>query len=191
MAAKKKAAAEPVPKAKRGGAREGAGRPSKRTEAIERLVYRALKCGLSVETAANLAGVGRRTIYDWMGADPEFRATLDKARAEGIHAVANKLAQAAQKGEPWAVMYWLARRVPEFREPREQPIDVDASQVTTAADAQQLIVQVLRKGVGEGMSPAAIGDLAKAISALADSDKLASMQKQSEELAELVARKTA
>jgi hypothetical protein len=110
--------------------REGPGRPSKLTPAVRDRLLQALRAGNFRKPAAFYAGIGMRTLQEWMragleqpaGAFGEFRASvLEAERGAEIVMVAN-IASAAKKD--WkAAAWWLERKAnerwgrPERKEP--------------------------------------------------------------------------
>lgn len=66
-------------------------------------------------TAAILhAKVGKSTIYDWMDADPAFKAAVARARERslenGLDLAENKLITKVQEGDSKSIRYFLDRR---------------------------------------------------------------------------------
>jgi hypothetical protein len=59
-------------------------RRSIRTDRARATFLETLRSTCNVSEAARSAGVGRRTVYDWRSADPEFAAAWDDAEAEAI-----------------------------------------------------------------------------------------------------------
>lgn len=168
------------------------GRNTKRTKAREAAILEELESGQPYRVAARKAGVHEDTVANWRAEDPEFSDACEKAIASADGEVIETLRGKAIREKDTGALIWLCKtRIPEMREPKDQPLRVDASKVTGLQDVQVLILEIIREGIRSGVPPAAIGELTKAISSLAESDKLTGLQQQIEELRELVARKTA
>lgn len=92
------------------------GRPSKLTdERVQRLLT-AIQAGNYIETAAEVAGIGKSTFYRWMNADEpefrEFREAVKKAEAEAEARDVGMVRVAARS--TWqAAAWWLERKFPE------------------------------------------------------------------------------
>ena len=69
---------------------------------------------MSEKTASELCGISESTANEWKK-DPEFRSAVLAARAKGVEWWVSKLKGHADK-QVGAVMFWLSRRSPEFRE---------------------------------------------------------------------------
>ena len=84
--------------------------PSGLTEEQFDSILAALSCGVPLEAACASVRVPRSTMYDWMKADPEFRAIIDDARDAWSRAHVEYVAQAAD----WKARTWLLeRRLPK------------------------------------------------------------------------------
>lgn len=57
-----------------------AGRPTKKTEEVVRKLEEAFKIDATVPEACSYAGIGERTYYDWLSADPEFRSKMEASQ---------------------------------------------------------------------------------------------------------------
>lgn len=100
------------------------GRPSKLDDRTAERILSILRAGGYAETAAQAAGIGKRTFQRWMerghqdGADPDeepyrrFRAAVEEARAIGESRNVALIAHAAT--ENWQAAAWmLERQFPE------------------------------------------------------------------------------
>lgn len=87
------------------------GRPSKYCKAVAARICRAVRRGCSRETAAALAGVSARTLYEWRDRIPQFSQGLKKAdagfQAQGVAAICKA---GRRQWQAWAWM--LERRFP-------------------------------------------------------------------------------
>ena len=96
-----------------------AGRPSKKDmptgETYSQKLLSAIEAGMSDKTAAELCGISESTVTEWKAKDPDFRRAVLEARAKGVEWWVSKLKGHADK-QVGAVMFWLSRRSPEFRE---------------------------------------------------------------------------
>ena len=85
------------------------GRKTKRTPENRKKVLEGLRLGMTYKLAAQFAGMGERTLWDWIAADPQF--SHDCKDAEG-HNAAQALAtiiKAAREGN-WTAGAWLLER---------------------------------------------------------------------------------
>lgn len=71
--------------------------------------------GLSVTAAAEAAGIGRRTLYDWRKADPDFVAEEAEAFEAGIDVLEDEARRRAYEGVEKPV-YQGGERVGKIRE---------------------------------------------------------------------------
>jgi hypothetical protein len=74
-----------------------ANRTKQTDERVERFLT-ALSEGGSVTKAAEQAGIGRRTVYDWKATDPEFAALFEDAWQRGIAALEDEAVRRAYQG---------------------------------------------------------------------------------------------
>lgn len=96
------------------------GQPTALTPEVERVICSAVRQGLSIEGAAELAGVGRSTAYGWFkrGAeDPEgpygpFVVALAQAQAAFEASALGHISAAAAEGTWQAAAWLLERRLP-------------------------------------------------------------------------------
>ena len=73
-----------------------------------------------VQVACEKIGVSRNSVYRWRDTDPEFKAEMEKALAEG-EALVNDMTESQLlsliKEKNWPAMsFWLKHRNPRFRE---------------------------------------------------------------------------
>lgn len=114
-----------------GGARDGAGRPSDLTPAVQERICNFLRGGSYVETAALAAGVSKRALYEWLSrggdakldddgnaVDPkmqryvDFVVAVDQALAESEIRDIERIDKAADT--TWQAAAWkLERKWPE------------------------------------------------------------------------------
>src|ERR1700730_10914372 len=84
------------------------GRPSKQTDEVVFLLCDAIANGLSHQDAAALAGIGERTLYEWLE-NEEFAATIHRAKAQQKLTLV-KMMMAAPAGE-WQKICWRLERL--------------------------------------------------------------------------------
>jgi transposase len=99
---------------------KGAGRPSKRTPAIEKIILDALAAGLPYRAAAGRAGIHETTLIEWRKNDPDFELAVEKANSVAISRNMQIIQDAA--ADNWAAGAWiLERRFPAlFGRPEAQ-----------------------------------------------------------------------
>lgn len=74
-------------------------RRSSRTDRARATFLETLRATCNVSEGARQAGVGRRTVYDWRDADPEFAAAWDEAEAEAVDNLEGVVYRRAMEGE--------------------------------------------------------------------------------------------
>ena len=92
------------------------GRPSKLTPDTEARILNAIRCGAPNKVACAAAGIGERTLYQWLEKSKElpdseyaqFAQSLTRARQEGIAARLAIIQKAA--GQDWRAAAWLLER---------------------------------------------------------------------------------
>lgn len=91
------------------------GRPSLLTDEVQEKIVAVVKGGSLLETAAAVAGIGRRTVYEWLeqgaaGKEPyaAFAAAVHQAKAEGESRNVMLIARAGAKD--WRAAAWLLQR---------------------------------------------------------------------------------
>jgi hypothetical protein len=104
-----------------GGAREGAGQPTKLNAEVSEKICQAIRAGNYMETAAAYAGVAKPTLYNWLKRGRDEPDTIYGALVEAVElAVAEAevrdvalIAKAADDGV-WQASAWrLERRYPD------------------------------------------------------------------------------
>jgi len=164
MAARRKAATKKAAVGKSVG-----GRPPKRSAAMDEEIASALRDGCSIETACAKVRIARSTLDQWRKGDPGFRALVSEAKAQGIASRAEKLREQCELGNPQALQFWLSRRAPEFREPKDQPLPLDIEGIESAEDLGALVRQMVRVAITEGAAP---GALSAQVSSIGDAAKV-------------------
>ena len=91
------------------------GRPSKRTAEATETILRCLQRGLTLETAAYVAGIHPDTMRRWRRTDKEFEFLIDQAQHKGYAFVAENGMRLVAKGNASMVQFYLSRKVPGFR----------------------------------------------------------------------------
>jgi hypothetical protein len=104
-----------------GGAREGAGQPTKLNAEVSEKICQAIRAGNYMETAAAYAGIAKPTLYNWLKRGRDEPDTIYGALVEAVElAVAEAevrdvalIAKAADDGV-WQASAWrLERRYPD------------------------------------------------------------------------------
>lgn len=76
----------------------------------------------NVSVVCKNLGIARNTVYQWREKDPVFRKEMDKAmqlgEETGNDLAHSKLFLAMQRGEKWAVKYWLDNHHKNYVRPR-------------------------------------------------------------------------
>lgn len=62
-------------------------RRTDRTNRARETFLKEMRETCNVSHSARTAGIGRRTVYDWRDADPEFAAAWDEAEEEAVDAL--------------------------------------------------------------------------------------------------------
>lgn len=96
------------------------GRPTKLTPQVMATIVRTVRAGSYIETAAEFAGIGRRTFYDWVrrgarektGIYYEFSLAIEQAAAEASVRNIMVIDRAAQHGQWQAAAWRLERKYP-------------------------------------------------------------------------------
>lgn len=125
---------------------------SKLTPEVKEKLFRALRLGSYIETAANYAGITRQTLYNWIDRGrkeespySEFVEELDQVLAEAELRDLAIIAEAAK--EQWQAAAWkLERRYPDRwgRVDRSAKQDSDSALNTLAAaikESAELLVK--------------------------------------------------
>jgi len=99
---------------RRGGARPGAGRPSKYSVELVGRFCVELARGSSIAYACRAAGIGHSTYKRWLHEHPEFKDAVANASAESERALVRQLQDHAEND--WrAAKFLLERRFPQWR----------------------------------------------------------------------------
>ena len=116
------------------------GRPTKRTDEVDRIVCDGLRLGLSYVSVAGLAGIHPDTLREWRRQDDDFSATCERANGQGKQRIVGKLVENALAGNVTAQIFWLKTRTDEFREHRPDGYD----------DAPRRQIEFVRRGASAG-----------------------------------------
>lgn len=91
-----------------------------------------------VSYAAKAAGVGRRTVYDWLEKDPDFRTLFADAEQEGIDALEAEAHKRAIGGSDVLLIFLLkASRPSKYRERVDVTMDVRHAVERLTADPEE------------------------------------------------------
>lgn len=75
-----------------------------------------------ISLACKNVGLSRQTVYRWMKYDSKFEQRVYKAIEMGIESVCDlaesKTVSAIDKGEAWAIKFWLVNRHKEYKPKR-------------------------------------------------------------------------
>lgn len=74
-----------------------AGRPSKRTPEIERIIIDAITVGTPIKFACQFAGISTDSFYDWEHRFPDFAEQVSRARGGGVTRLLGYIVDAAAK----------------------------------------------------------------------------------------------
>lgn len=98
------------------------GRPTKLDELRAQRIVDAVRHGNYRETAAAAAGIGRRTLYEWLSDERplyrEFRERVEAAEAACEPELVASIRTAALEGHVKAAIEFLGRRWPQAGRPR-------------------------------------------------------------------------
>lgn len=89
----------------------------RQVQAAKDAIVRYLGLGLSVTTACRMAGVSPRAYYNWLRQDEAFGVRVDEAIGKAISNAEAIIIQAIASGDVRTAMWYLERRVPEYRPP--------------------------------------------------------------------------
>lgn len=65
--------------------------------------------------ACEKAGIGRRTLYDWIEQDPEFKSKLYRVEESQLDMAEDRLLKLIQQDDGPSVRYFLDRRHPKYK----------------------------------------------------------------------------
>jgi hypothetical protein len=81
-----------------------------------------LKAVPIVSLACEKTGISRNSVYEWRKNDNDFKKGMDEALEKGTYSIndlaESKLINAIQKGERWAIMFWLNNNKKNYARPR-------------------------------------------------------------------------
>jgi len=97
------------PRGKHGGPRSGAGRPTKRTPAVEQALLQGITLGLSLSRACALVGITSETFAEWCENDQELAQRVEQARAKGIECALRELHSLKKEGDSRAITWFLEK----------------------------------------------------------------------------------
>lgn len=79
----------------------------------------------NISGAARVAGIGRRTVYDWLHSDPAFVAKYDEAQDEAIDGLEGEAFRRAFEGSDTLLIFLLKGAKPtKYRERVDVSMDV-------------------------------------------------------------------
>ncbi len=90
-----------------------AGRPTKYTRKVVRVICEAIASGVPYKFAAAIGGISEDTFHEWRRTIPAFSESIEAAVAEGIQARLFLIQAAADKGDVKAAQWWLEHVLPE------------------------------------------------------------------------------
>ena len=70
----------------------------------------------NITLATKYAGCSRDTFYRWMNENKVFAHLAERARQESGDTVENKLWERIDRGDPWAIQFWLKHNHPAYAE---------------------------------------------------------------------------
>jgi hypothetical protein len=90
---------------------------SKKKEFIEEIKKTPI-----VAAVCNKIGISRQTVYRWLKEDIKFKIPYDESLNQGINNIndlaESKLIGAIDRGEAWAIKYWLEINNKKYYKPR-------------------------------------------------------------------------
>lgn len=174
MTKKKQPTKKPIAHRAPGRPREGEGVLS--PEAKARFLE-GVKQGLPLRHAAWAIGVDPSTVWHWRQRDPEFDRAVLAADAESQRPVIAALREKAiVECDLGAIIWYCKARIPEYREPREQPIGVDVSGKTGMQMIDHVLQEAARLAARGEISAAAFKDLADAAAKTSEVIERASLE---------------
>lgn len=114
------------------------GRRTKLTPTIQETIVRALRLGMYQREAAQAAGIGDSTYFEWLqrgeqqksGVYAEFADAVKKAMAEGEQALLARIQMSANEGT-WQAAAWILER--RYRERWGRSVEVRNSEPVKVA----------------------------------------------------------
>jgi transposase len=128
------------------------GRPSKLTAEVQSVIVEALEKGAYLETAATLAGIGKRTVFEWIErgeADDDVEpyaefARLTKEASAKAEVASLETVRAMPQG--WQAQAWfLERRFPSRYAKREPDYDLKTKQLMADLAKSELECDTLKQ----------------------------------------------
>jgi transposase len=116
------------------------GRPTKRTEAVLKPLFKAIRIGVPYKLACMAAGISYDCFNHWRKQDPEFDRQVEQAAAEPAVKLFNTIRQ--QAPQAWQAGAWsLERRYPEmFAKPEAQLSIVATAQAAALGPSNVVVV---------------------------------------------------
>lgn len=146
---------------RKGEPRRG-GRPTKKTPEVIQAIYEALLAGGTLTDSAKAAGVGRKTVYDWMAQDAEFAEKVEEAKLERRKLYLTKIQEAAEKGT-WQAAAWILERTMPDEFSRNAKVNVSQNgpvvveQKVTVNEDPKRLSDVLARLALSGAVPLGLG----------------------------------
>ncbi len=116
-----------------------------------------LLLGKSVKAAAEAAGVGRRTFYDWRDMDAEFRAAWEDALTGSIEVLEDEVRERAldrlDKNSHILLMFLVKKHKPEYRENYKQELHLVKDTVKEfdfSSTEMEEAIAILQKAADDG-----------------------------------------
>lgn len=183
MAAKKKRVHKRVPPAKRKQGRPAEGEGVLSPEAKAKFIEGIRTMGLPMRHAAWSIGVHPSTVWHWRQRDPAFDAAVQAAEAESQTPVIAALRDKALIERDLGALIWLCKtRIPEFREPREQPIDIADEGKTGVSLIDHIVQQASRRAARGEISASALKDIVDALAKASEVMERAGLEQRIERL---------
>lgn len=108
---------------------------------VKTTIFTALGSGASFELAAGLAGVTRKTIYNWKDKNPEeYKIELEKASQAPLTLARMALISLLRSRDPATIRWFLERRDPAFAPKKE------------TGDYSDISTEALRERVQDGIN---------------------------------------
>jgi len=118
------------------------GRPTKRTEAVLKPLFKAIRIGVPYKLACMAAGISYDCFNHWRKQDPEFDSQVEQAAAESAVKLFNTIRQ--QAPETWQSGAWaLERRYPEMFAKPEAQLNIVATAQAAAINGTPHNVQTI------------------------------------------------
>jgi len=97
-------------------------RPTKKTSAVVRKLLTALRNGSSRDSCTTKAWIGRRTFYEWLEADEDFRTKVEYAEFERMETVHNEKKKLIKK--------WYRPAIEKELKSKERKVYGDKKEIT-------------------------------------------------------------